>query len=207
MPGIRVLLVEDDPVWREMLAQLVGDEPDFAVVHACCSREDALTYLSRNAVDIVLMDVNLGDEPQGGIAATLELNKMNTGTKVIVLTSYDDERVIMDAFTAGAIEFANKSDFRQIPDKIRSIAHRTSPQELLVKAFTRMKEEEQLQKLTAAEKEIIQLVQAGLGRGAIKDQLVKTDSTLKNQVTNILKKFDAKNVKEVIATIKSRGLK
>ncbi|WP_218092807.1 response regulator transcription factor [Paenibacillus solanacearum] len=203
---ITILLVEDDPVWRTMLTRFLNNEPDLQVLQSVETKEDALAFCSNNKVDIVLMDINLTDNNLDGIQATLELSLKRSSAKVIALTSLDNEKVIIDTYTAGAIQYVSKSDFRKIPDVIRGVLHSTSPQEILVKEFLRLKEAEQYSKLTAAEKEIVVLSEEGIGRSQLIDKLGKSEGTLKNQITSILRKFKASSMKEVIRTIKSRGL-
>ena len=202
----QILLVEDDPVWRTMLTRLLNQEQDFHVVQAVTTKEDAILYCSINNVDIVLMDINLTLDNLDGIQATLALSLMENRAKVIALTSLDDEEVIIDMYTAGAIHYVSKSDFRSIPDTIRSVMRTSSPQEILIKEYIRLKEAEQFNRLTSAEKEIVVLSEEGNGRAQIKDKLGKSESTLKNQITNILKKFNASSLKEVVRAIKGRGL-
>lgn len=204
---IKILLVEDDPVWRTMLAHFINNEPDLHIIQAVETRADAIQFCTHNKVDVVLMDINLSQNNLDGIQATLELNMMEIDTKVIALTSLHDEKVILDAFTAGVVQYVCKSDFRKIPDIIRGLTNTISPQEILVKEYLRMKEVEQYSKLTPAEKEIVILYREGNGRTSVQDKLTKTESTLKNQTTQILKKFNVKTIKEVIKVIKSRGLK
>jgi two-component system, NarL family, response regulator DevR len=204
---ISVLLVEDDPVWRTMLAKFINNEQDMHVIHSVESKEGALLYCSNYNVDVVLMDLNLTDHNLDGIQATLELNLNGNRAKVIALTSLDDEKVIIDAYTAGVIHYISKQDFRRIPDIIRGVLNATSPQEILVQEYIRLKQAEQYSKLTAAEREIVMLSADGQGRVQMKDKLGKSEGTLKNQITNILRKYKAKTMKEVIRSIKYRGLR
>jgi DNA-binding NarL/FixJ family response regulator len=62
MQRIRLLLVDDHPLFREGLARLLASEPDFEMVGQCSASTEALEVLSRSAVDIVLLDFDLGDE-------------------------------------------------------------------------------------------------------------------------------------------------
>jgi two-component system response regulator DevR len=202
----KILLVEDDPVWRTMLTRFINNEQDLDVVHAIGTKEEAISFCSRNKIDIVLMDINLTDNNLDGIQATLELSLMKIEVKIIALTSLDDKNVIIDTYTAGAMHYVSKSDFRKIPDVIRDALKTNSPQEILVKEYLRLKESEQYNKLTAAEKEIVSLSEAGIGRAQIKDKLSKSEGTLKNQIASILRKFKVKSMKEVDKKIKSRGL-
>ncbi|RAV15578.1 response regulator transcription factor [Paenibacillus contaminans] len=203
---IDLLLVEDDPVWRKMLARFLDNEPDLRVIQAVGTKEEAVAYCANNKVDVVLMDINLTGNNLDGIEATLELNLMKSPAKVIALTSLDREDVIIDTYTAGAVHYISKSDFRKIPETIRSVFHTVSPQEILVKDYIRLKEAEQYNKLTLAEREIVALSEEGIGRTQMIDKLGKSEGTLKNQISHILRKFKAKSLKEVIRTVKSRGL-
>lgn len=201
-----ILLVEDDPVWRTMLTRFLNHESDMQVVQAVETKEAAILYCSCCNVDIVLMDLNLNGHNLDGIQATLELSLMNTTAKVIVLTALDADHIIIDTYTAGAVHYVNKCDFRNVPDLIRGVVNRLSPQDVLIRDYLRLKEAEQLNKLTVAEKEIVALSEEGVLRSQMFDKLGKTEGTLKNQITSILRKFDAKSLKEVVQMIKSRGL-
>lgn len=203
---IQILIVEDDAVWRSMLSRFLNSESDLQVVHATDTKEGAIAFCTSSKVDVVLMDINLTAHQLDGLQATLELNLMGYEAKVIMLTSLDDERVILDAFTAGAIQYISKTDFRKLPETIREAVRSRSPQAILTREFLRLKESEQYNRLTAAEREIISLSEAGNGRQAIMKSLSKSEGTLKNQITSILRKFNSKSLKEVIRSIKSRGL-
>ncbi|MEK3839050.1 MULTISPECIES: response regulator transcription factor [unclassified Paenibacillus] len=203
---IQILIVEDDAVWRSMLARFLNSEPGLQVIHTTATKEEALAFCTSHTVDVVLMDLNLTEHHLDGLQATLELSLTGNEARVIVLTSLTDERTILDAFTAGAIQYVSKSDFRLIPGTIREAMRSRSPQSVLVREFLRLKEAEQYNRLTLAEKEIISLSEAGNGRQAMMRSLRKSEGTLKNQITSILRKFNSKSLKEVVRAIKSRGL-
>lgn len=200
------MLVEDDQVWRDMLAVVLNNEPDLEVVHAVGTKEAALSYCTGNQVDIVLMDINLTGDNLDGIQATLEITLMEKAIKVIALTSFDEQEIVIHSYTAGAVQYVSKSDFRKLPDIIRQVLRTDTPHEILVREFWRLKEAEQYSKLTAAEKEIVALSEAGAGRTQLMEQLGKSEGTLKNQITSIIRKFKAASMREVIRTIKSRGM-
>lgn len=203
---IQILIVEDDAVWRSMLARFLNSEPGLQVIHTTATKEEALAFCTSHTVDVVLMDLNLTEHHLDGLQATLSLSLTGNEARVIVLTSLTDERTILDAFTAGAIQYVSKSDFRLIPGTIREAMRSRSPQSVLVREFLRLKEAEQYNRLTLAEKEIISLSEAGNGRQAMMRSLRKSEGTLKNQITSILRKFNSKSLKEVVRAIKSRGL-
>lgn len=203
---IQILIVEDDAVWRSMLARFLNSEPGFHVIHTTATKEEAVAFCTSRKVDVVLMDLNLTANHLDGLEATLELSLAGNEARVIALTSLADERTILDAFTAGALQYVNKTDFRLIPATIRETMRSGSPQSILVKEFLRLKESEQYNRLTLAEKEIISLSVAGNGRQAMMLSLHKSEGTLKNQITSILRKFNSKSLKDVVRAIKSRGL-
>lgn len=204
---IGILLVEDDPVWRTMLTKFLDQEPDMRVLAAAASKEEAIAFCANNKADVVLMDIHLAGGNSDGIEATLELSLMGCAAKIIALTTLNNEDVVIDAFTAGALQFISKSDFRTIPDVIRSVVRSPdTPQEILVKEFRRLKEFELYSRLTEAEREIVSLYEKGYTRSHILNVLGKSESTVKNQVTAILRKFNARSMKEVIHLIRSRGL-
>lgn len=203
---IRIVLVEDDPVWRDMLAKFLNYEPDLQVVFATGFKEEAITYCTSTKTDIVLMDLNLTSNHLDGLQAILELSLMGNRAKVIAVTSVEEDDTIIDAFTAGAIHYVRKSDFRRIPETIRGAVAADSPQEMLVREFIRMKEEEQYRKLTDAEREIVLLSEKGFGRARMQEKLGKAEGTLKNQITSILRKFNAKTLRDVVRSIRRRGL-
>lgn len=203
---IRIVLVEDDSVWRNMLTKFLNREHDLQVVFAAADKDSATAYCASNEVDVVLMDLNLTGNHLDGIQAIVELSLMDNRAKVIAVTSVDEDDVIIDAFTAGAIHYVRKSDFRRIPETIRGAVAGGSPQETLVKEFMRMKEEEQYRKLTDAEREIVCLSEKGFGRARMQEQLGKAEGTVKNQITSILRKFNAKTLKDVVQFIRRRGI-
>ena len=205
---IGVLIVEDDPVWRMMLTRFINFEPDLHVLQAVATKEEAIAYCTRNTVDLVLMNINMSGRNLDGIEAILELNLMGIDAKIIALSSYNHEQIILDAFTAGAMHYVSKTEYRKIPEFIRLIYHssKNSPQEVLLKEFRRLKEEKLYNQLTDAEKEIVMLYEKGHNRAEILRRLGKSESTVKNQINSILRKFNANSMKEVIRVIKNRGL-
>ena len=78
--------------------------------------------------------------------------------------------------------------------------------EALLKEFTRLKREEQLQVLTAAEREVFELIEDGYTQPQIQEKLYKAESTLKNQVNKMLKKLGVRSSKEAVEKVRRKGL-
>jgi DNA-binding NarL/FixJ family response regulator len=101
---IRVVVVDDHPVFREGTAALLAREPDLTVVGVAADLESARAILARDPPDVVLLDIRLGDE--NGLAIIEELVAV---TAVVVLTAYDYPQYVHSAIRLGAAGFVAKS--------------------------------------------------------------------------------------------------
>jgi DNA-binding NarL/FixJ family response regulator len=101
---IRIVVVDDHPVFREGTAALLAREPDFTVVGVAADLDSARAILARDPPDVVLLDVRLGDE--NGLAIIEELVAV---TAVVVLTAYDYPQYVHSAIRRGAAGFVGKS--------------------------------------------------------------------------------------------------
>ncbi|MCX7745486.1 MAG: response regulator transcription factor [Clostridia bacterium] len=206
MEKIKILLVEDDVVWQEHIKRFLHAEGDISVIYITASKEDAIDYAKKQDIDIILMDISLSDNQYEGIAAALEISRFSKA-KVLMLTSLSQDEVIIDSFTAGAIDFISKVNYKQLPDRIRLACKNTTPFEVLLKEYSKLKKENQLKDLTPAEREIYDLLEEGYTKSKIESTLYKSSGTLKNQIRHILKKLSVKSSKEAVQKIKSLGLK
>ncbi|WP_010269117.1 response regulator transcription factor [Paenibacillus senegalensis] len=205
-PAIQVLLVEDDPDWVDAVRQYLQRESDIEVAGTACSPEEALRLSTRLVFDIALLDIQLTPGKTDGIDLALQLAESHPSAKLIMLTSLSEEQTIQQAFTAGALQYVLKSQFRELPYIIRSSMREGNPLAALLKDYARLKQEEQLQPLTPAEREIIDLIGQGYTRSQIQSKLFKAESTLKNQIHAILKKLGVRSGKEAVDKIRRKGL-
>ncbi|WP_239618365.1 response regulator transcription factor [Cohnella mopanensis] len=205
MSHIKVFLVEDDTDWIKAITAFLNKEEDMLVVGSATSAEEAIRLAYTVSFDVVLMDIQLTDKGLDGIYAAVEMLEIRP-TKIIMLTSLTDEHVMTQAFTAGAIHYLDKTRFKELPHMIRSAHHHSAAMEALLKELSRLKREEQLKQLTEAEREVFELIEEGYTQAQIERKLYKAESTLKNQVNKILKKFGAKSSKEAVEMVKRKGL-
>lgn len=205
MSHIKVLLVEDDPDWVKGMTTFLHKEADILIVGAATGREEALKLARSLDFDVVLMDIHLGDEVQDGIFVAAEIHDIHPA-KIIMLTSRDDEEAMTQSFTAGAINFIEKNNFKQLPHAIRNAYHHPEPMEALLKEYSRLKREEQLKELTTAEREVFELIEQGYTKSQIERTLYKTESTVKNQVNKILKKIGVRSSREAVEKVRRKGL-
>ncbi len=202
---IRVLIVEDDPDWIKAITSYLNSEPDILVVGAATASEEALRLAGTLAFDVVLMDIQLTGGGLEGIYTALELHEIHPA-KIIMLTSVTDDRVMTQAFTAGAVNYIEKPRFKDLPHAIRTAHRHPAAMDALLREFSRLKREEQLKALTPAEREVYELIEEGYTQSEIERKLFKAESTLKNQVNKMLKKLGAKSSKEAVELVKRKGL-
>lgn len=205
MSHIKVFVVEDDPDWIKAITFFLNKEEDLLVVGSAVNSNEAIRMAQSVPFDVVLMDIQLAGSKLDGVQTAMEISEL-TSAKVIMLTSLNDETSMTRAFTAGAVQYLEKTHFKQLPQAIRSAYHNPAPMEALLKEFARLKREEQLSALTPAEREVYELIEAGYTQSQIEQKLFKAESTLKNQVNKMLKKFGVKSSKEAIEKVKKRGL-
>ena len=205
MDKIKVAIVEDDPVWLSSMVFFINNEPDLTVIATASNKQAAVEMAREHDMDIILMDINLTENNTDGIYAAAEISQFKQ-VKIIMLTSLESEDIITNSFTAGAINYVSKKNYTDIPGAIRSIYNKTSPMEVLLKEFSRLKEEEQLSSLSNAEKEILDLVEKGYSQSKISSILYKSPGTLKSQINKIPKKMGVASCKDVIKKIKSKGI-
>ncbi|MBP1990327.1 response regulator [Paenibacillus eucommiae] len=205
-PLIKIIMVEDDPDWVLAIAEFLKRETDMVLVGSASNPEEAVALAETTDFDVALLDIQLSPKHIDGIYTALEIARLRPQAKLIMLTSLQDEETIKKAFTAGAVGYLLKSNYMELPYAIRNAFHHAYPMEVLLKEFARLKEEEQLQQLTPAEKEIVSLIGDGYTRSQMEQKLYKSESTLKNQINRLLKKLGVKSGKEAVDKIKRKGL-
>ncbi|MBH0332956.1 regulator [Brevibacillus brevis] len=211
MNPIRVFLVEDDPVWRKGLIDFLNKEPDLSVVGEAGFKAEAIERFLSAKADVVLMDINLTENNLDGIETAIEFMALQADSKIIMLTSLTDEAVIVESFSAGAVNYISKSSFKEIPDAIRaahnsqSAIHPTAAAALR-NEFLRLKNDENQKLLSPAERDILQLIHQGHTQTQIEQSLHITKRTIKNHINRILKKMGVKTSKEAAAKASQKKL-
>ncbi|QHT61585.1 response regulator transcription factor [Paenibacillus lycopersici] len=206
MNTIRVLLVEDDLDWIKAISTFLNREADMLVVGAATNAAEAAELARSLSFDVVLMDIQLTDRKLEGIYAAVEIHELAPAAKIIMLTSMSEESVMTQAFTAGAVNYIEKTNYLHLPHAIRAAYRHSAPMDALLKEFARLKREEQLKPLTAAEREVFDLIEEGYTQPQIERKLFKAESTLKNQVNKMLKKLGVRSSREAVEKVNRKGL-
>lgn len=200
---IRVLIAEDQQLIRRAFAAMLSLETDIEVVGEACDGREAARLAALTRPDVVLMDLNM---PRlGGVAATREIMGAGSAGRIIVLTTFDDEKSVFDAIAAGASAYLLKdADEAEILATIRGQS-RLSPSvaDKLMREFRRTHgearegDEAPSEPLTDREREILGLVAAGRSNKEIARALRLAEGTVKNYVSRIMEKVNARSRTEL----------
>jgi DNA-binding NarL/FixJ family response regulator len=203
MEKIRLLVVDDDPLWLDQLSRFLGSEPDLEVAGAVLTGKEALEAAMRLKPDLVLMDIGLSgddDEDSDGIAIAFEiLNQCNI--RSIILTSISDEEVYLRCFSSGVLSYVEKKDFSTLPQEIRIVRRQRSPFKTLLADYRKLRREALLWTLSKSEREVFDLARAGMKRREIEEKLFRSDNTIRNHIKSINRKLHAKSIKDAVRKI------
>jgi DNA-binding NarL/FixJ family response regulator len=211
---IRLLLVDDQRLMRDGLRILLELESDFDVVGEAEDGAKALECYQQLTPDVVLMDIRM--PVMDGVEATRRLREFDPNARVIILTTFDDNEYIFEGLRAGALGYLLKDvSGEELADAIRKVAAGGSMIEpsvarKVVAEFARLAPatpqvvEELIEPLSEREIEILKLVSQGLTNKEIAARLYLAEGTVKNYVTSILQKIDARDRTQ--AAIRGREL-
>ena len=215
--AIRVLLVDDQVLFREGLETLLSVHKDIQVVGNASNGQEAFDVAAHVRPDVVLMDVRM--PVLDGVRATSLFKDALPQCKVIVLTTFDDDEYIFDALRSGAVGYLLKDvASAQLVEAIRAAARGESILEPSVAAkviaeFSRvssmvpsMQMEQLVEPLSERELEILSLIARGASNKEIAGQLFIAEGTVKNHVTHILGKLGVRDRTQAALKAKELGL-
>ena len=191
-PAIRVLLVDDHPVVRQGLRALLSTQEGIDVVGEAGDGEAAVAAAERLSPDVVLMDVVMPG--MDGVEALRAICERRPQSRVVMLTSYADDRRAMEAVDAGASGFLLKdASPRDVVAAIRAahrgeaVLHPSVAAKLLAE---RRRPPAAHAELTPRELEVLRLIARGFQNKQIAAQLHVSEKTVKTHVSAILRKLD-----------------
>lgn len=201
---IRVLVVDDQAMFRVGLRAILDAQPDFTVVGEAADGDEAISQVRSAQPDVVLMDVRMPN--RNGIDATraITADRRAGGAHVIILTTFDIDDYVFDALEAGASGFLLKD---ATPDELASAVRTVAAGEaLLAPTATRRLIEEFLARprrsarpstvladLTEREREVFALLATGASNGEIARELFIAEQTVKSHVSRILTKLQLRD--------------
>ena len=204
LTAVRVVLVDDDPLVRSGLRMILGGAPDIDVVAEAADGQDAIDVVLREAPDVVLMDIRM--PRMDGLAATRRLLDRGTSARIIVLTTFDTDDMVVTALSYGAAGFLLKDTSpADLVDAVRRVVAgqpilSPSVTAQLIATVTRPRDEAvqrsaraRLARLTEREREVAEAVSEGLTNAEIADRLHLAVATVKTHVGALFSKLDVTN--------------
>lgn len=200
MNKIRVALVDDHALVRLGLKTLIDDQPDMEVVGEAGTSAEANGVVDSLHPAVVLMDIRLPGE--GGLEATRQILARHPEMKVVILTSFADEELVMAAIRAGAVGYLLKEVGNE--EVLRGIRAAAQGESVLdpatttrlfarVRASDRKEDEDAFRDLTAREMAILAEVEQGKTNVEIAQSLNLSEKTARNYVSTLLEKLHLSN--------------
>jgi DNA-binding NarL/FixJ family response regulator len=203
---IRVLVVDDQELFRRGLTMLLAVEPGLEVVGEAGDGLEGVALAETAAPDVVLLDVRM--PKQSGIEACLAIKEAVPSTKIIILTVSDEEADLYEAVKSGASGYLLKdSSIEEVAQAIRVVADGQSlisPSMAikLIDEFKQMSRPERdtgpALRLTERELDVLRLVAQGLSNKEIAARLFISENTVKNHVRNMLEKLQLHSRMEAV---------
>ncbi|MFI0235410.1 response regulator [Streptomyces sp. NPDC016845] len=214
---VRVLLVDDQPLVRSGLRVLISDTDDLEVAGEAGDGAEAVELAARLRPDVVVMDIRMPGTD--GIEATRQIMAADTGSRVLVLTTFDEDAYVYGALRAGAGGFVVK-DMR-LEDILAAIRVVAAGDALIAPGVTRRliadfvgrperaataRASRVIESVTQREREVLTLIGLGRSNQEIAADLVISVATVKSHVARLLTKLDARDRVQLVITAYESGL-
>lgn len=213
---IKILLADDQALFREGLRTLLSTQADFELVGEASNGEEALRLAVHTHPDVILMDLRM--PVLDGVNATRRLQTQLPECKVIVLTTFDDDETVFEGLRAGAVGYLLKDvSSEKLYEAIRAAARgeyflQPSITAKVMTEFARISRPAPIiseplpEQLTLREMEILRMVATGASNKEIADTLVIAEGTVKNHLTSILGKLNVKDRMNAVLKAREIGL-
>lgn len=213
---VSILIVDDQSLFREGLRTLLSVQPDFDVVGEASNGEEALRQAIMTKPNVILMDLRM--PVMDGVSTTRRLQEILPSSKVIVLTTFDDDEFVFDGLRAGAVGYLLKDvSSEKLFEAIRAAERGEyfllpSITTKVMAEFSRLSRiapssvEVLAEPLSPREMEILRLVAKGASNRDIAETLVIAEGTVKNHLTNILGKLSVRDRMQAVLKAKEYGL-
>ncbi|WP_432140994.1 response regulator [Streptomyces sp. bgisy084] len=205
---VRVVIVDDEQLVRLALRLVIDGEPDLTVVAEAADGDAAITVVDEQRPDVVLMDIRMPG--RDGLSTTRELLTRPAPPRVLMLTTFDSDDLVLGALRAGALGFVLKdTPPARILDAVRTVADgnpvlspaatarviaaATGPQSSEARRSSREAARKQLSALSERELDTARAIADGLGNPAIAERLHISIATVKAHTGNLFAKLAVEN--------------
>jgi len=200
---IRILVVDDHPLFRDGIAALLASQPDMMVVAEASNGREAVEQFRAHQPDIALMDLQMPE--MNGLDALIAIRRDFPDARVIVLTTYTGDVQVLRAMQVGARAYLLKNLLhKELLETIRAV--HAGRKTLSAEASFELAEHATDDALTAGEIEVLRLIAAGNANKQIAAQLSITEETVKGRVKNILSKLGANDRTHAAMIAVKRGI-
>lgn len=213
MEPIRILIADDHPLFRDGVRALLKSLPEVELVGEAANGDEVMTQAASLLPDIILMDIQMPE--MDGIEATRQIVYTSPHIGVIVLTMFEDDESVFAAMRAGARGYILKgTDQAEILRVIEAVARGEAHfgpdiarRLMTFFAAPRPAAPPQLfPELTGREREILNLIAQGYNNTEIAEQLVLSQKTVRNHISNIFSKLQVADRAQAIVRARAAGL-
>jgi DNA-binding NarL/FixJ family response regulator len=201
--SIRILSVEDHPVFREGLSTIITSQRDMELVGQAVNAMEAVAEFRLHRPDVTLMDLRLPGT--NGTDALIAIRGEFPNARIIMLTTSDSDGEIQRALRAGAAAYVFKSmPKNELLDVIRSVhaGRRHVPQQVAARLAEHLGEDD----LTARELEVLRLIRDGYRNKQIADHLAIAETTVNFHIKNLVDKLQANDRTHAVTIALRRGI-
>lgn len=210
---IRVVLVDDQTLVRRGICSLLGLAGDITIVAEASDGEEGMAAIRRERPDVVLLDVRMPGK--NGLDVLRDLQGAGALPPTILLTTFDDDEVLLEAVKAGARGYLLKDvSLERLTDAIRSVAGggtmiRPALTERVLRGLEHVRRDfdalDPPDPLTKREVEVLRLMAGGYSNREIADALGTAEGTVKNQASSLLSKLGVRDRTRAVLKALERG--
>ncbi|HSM23482.1 MAG TPA: response regulator transcription factor [Anaerolineaceae bacterium] len=213
---IKILIVDDQELFREGLFTLLSIQSDFEIVGQTGSGEEAILASTKLLPEVILMDLRMPGI--GGVESTKRILQQHPGIKIIVLTTFDEDEMVFNALHAGAVGYllkdvspeklfeAIRTAFRGEYYLLPSITAKVMAEFTRIPRVPKINQDNFHENLSRRELEILRMVSTGMSNKEIALSLVIAEGTVKNHLTSIFNKLDARDRMHAVLIAKENGI-